>query len=286
MSGEEKKFYVYVLLDPRKPGEYRYEGLDFTFAFAPFYVGKGTAYRWRAHYTKSINTTNVLKNNVIAKLNREGLKRTHVKVLETFDEVEAYAVEKHVINTIGRKIDNTGILTNISEARCGKETGYKHTPEAIANMTGLTRSEEAKANMRVAQKGKVVSAETRLKQSLVKTGVKLPHTAEWNKNIGDGRRGKLMTSEQKQYTSFKHINTRYEIENTSGGITVVYNIRQFCSNNNLDRASLHKTIPGLHAFRAQHKGFKIKNRLLLPSNWRELPEFIEEYMALEALNAA
>ena len=38
-------FYVYIYLDPRKPGSFMYNNLEFN--FEPFYVGKGT--KNRAH---------------------------------------------------------------------------------------------------------------------------------------------------------------------------------------------------------------------------------------------
>jgi hypothetical protein len=35
------------LLDPRKPGQFKYE--EYEFDFEPFYVGKGSGDRWVAH---------------------------------------------------------------------------------------------------------------------------------------------------------------------------------------------------------------------------------------------
>ena len=33
--------YVYAYLDPRKPGKYSYKGLNVSFLYEPFYIGKG-----------------------------------------------------------------------------------------------------------------------------------------------------------------------------------------------------------------------------------------------------
>ena len=39
------EYYVYVYLDPNKPGKYQYPELTSCFLFEPFYVGKGTRMR-------------------------------------------------------------------------------------------------------------------------------------------------------------------------------------------------------------------------------------------------
>ena len=46
---KEKEFYVYVYLDPRKPGRYLYGDQQVTYLFEPFYVGKGKNNRLNEH---------------------------------------------------------------------------------------------------------------------------------------------------------------------------------------------------------------------------------------------
>ena len=53
---KENRFYVYALLDPRKPGAYEYE--DICFLYEPFYIGKGSKNRCYDHFRYS-----QLKNN-------------------------------------------------------------------------------------------------------------------------------------------------------------------------------------------------------------------------------
>ena len=78
----EKKFYVYVLMDPRYEGPFRYEGVDYEFSHLPFYVGKGTGDRWRKHYhLRSRSGNNVIKNNLVAKLII--LKQPQMRLLHT-----------------------------------------------------------------------------------------------------------------------------------------------------------------------------------------------------------
>ena len=47
---EENIFYVYVYLDPRKPGNYVYG--EYSFDYEPFYVGKGSNGRCTIHLCK------------------------------------------------------------------------------------------------------------------------------------------------------------------------------------------------------------------------------------------
>jgi len=44
-----KSYYNYILLDPRKPGQYVYKGLNFSLLYEPFYIGKGKLRRKYQH---------------------------------------------------------------------------------------------------------------------------------------------------------------------------------------------------------------------------------------------
>jgi hypothetical protein len=48
--------YVYLYLDPRKPGHYIFilNGFKLEFDYEPFYVGKGTNNRWLFHVTEAL----------------------------------------------------------------------------------------------------------------------------------------------------------------------------------------------------------------------------------------
>ena len=54
------EFYVYIYLDPRKPGRYCYE--EVSFLFEPIYVGKGKNNRYKTHLTRA--ATNILKYKI------------------------------------------------------------------------------------------------------------------------------------------------------------------------------------------------------------------------------
>lgn len=66
----DKKFYVYVYLDPRRPGEFVYG--KYVFDHEPFYVGKGFDHRYKDHlYGKSVNMMKVNKIKKIKKMGKE-----------------------------------------------------------------------------------------------------------------------------------------------------------------------------------------------------------------------
>ena len=62
----ENEYYVYVYLDPRKVGDFKYG--EFEFGFEPFYVGKGKEYRYKRHLSESQLNDKSHKSNLIKKL--------------------------------------------------------------------------------------------------------------------------------------------------------------------------------------------------------------------------
>ncbi len=62
----KNEYYVYVFLDPRKPGKWEYNGIIFD--FQPFYVGKGKGRRINSHFDKHHRKTESIKNRVIQKI--------------------------------------------------------------------------------------------------------------------------------------------------------------------------------------------------------------------------
>lgn len=54
---KENRYYLYALLDTRKPGVFDYNGLHFNFLYEPFYIGKGKGYRYLQHFKETIEST-------------------------------------------------------------------------------------------------------------------------------------------------------------------------------------------------------------------------------------
>lgn len=105
--------YLYIYLDPRKPGRFTYGNL-ITFFAEPIYVGKGKNDRAYSHL-REVNwnkSTNNIKSNKIKSIIRSGII-PEIWILEQGPEQHILSQEETFINAIGRVIDDAGPLTNI-----------------------------------------------------------------------------------------------------------------------------------------------------------------------------
>lgn len=107
-------FYVYGLLDPRKPGKFEYEGLDICFLYEPFYIGYGQKNRLCAHFYPSSLKIKSRKSNKIKSIINKGLDVIKIKIHDNLSFDDANKIEIEIINCIGKKI-----LTNISDGGRG-----------------------------------------------------------------------------------------------------------------------------------------------------------------------
>jgi len=108
------KHYVYIYLDPFKPGKWQYE--DITFDYKPFYVGIGVGRRWKEHLSKYNleNDINKIKNKKIKNILNKNENPKIIKIYENLSHQKAKEKEIDVISTFGRIINKSGILTNIT----------------------------------------------------------------------------------------------------------------------------------------------------------------------------
>lgn len=116
-------YYVYALLDSRKPGSFLYrlqDGSNLEFCHEPVYIGKGTGNRSSRHVPGSLSGYDKSRKAVkIRKIYRDGgsIIRRHIR--EFSDESAAYAFETELIGAIGRLDFNAGPLTNGSAGGTG-----------------------------------------------------------------------------------------------------------------------------------------------------------------------
>lgn len=118
-----KEYYCYVLMDPRKPGPFVYEGIEFE--YEPFYVGKGKGERVFNHAKEARQDTgagNRHKLNKIRKIWSSGNK-VRVRLSDNRGtEKQALRMEQKLIAAIGRHELGTGPLTNLT---AGGESGIQ-----------------------------------------------------------------------------------------------------------------------------------------------------------------
>jgi len=145
------QFYIYALLDPRKPGNFQYGSIQCD--YEPFYVGKGHGSRCYDHFMSCNLNDKLKKSNKIKKIIKEtGSKPIIIKLFENLYEEQALETEIFLIRQIGRDDMNLGPLTNLTDGGDGT-SGYTHNDEAKKKMskshTGLRRSEETKLKISI-----------------------------------------------------------------------------------------------------------------------------------------
>jgi hypothetical protein len=157
ISRKGYNFYVYIYLDPRKPGNFKYN--EYEFNHEPFYVGKGKNKRaW------------LLKRHPDKMLQRKLNKFTPIILLtkNKFSEVLALKIESALISKIGRSDLKEGPLANLTNGGEGT-SGYimteDHKNKIIKSRKGYKHSEETKRKIGESNKGKIISEEQKKNQS-------------------------------------------------------------------------------------------------------------------------
>lgn len=172
-------FYVYVYLDPRKPGDYIYG--DLRFSNEPFYVGKGKKYRYKDHLNEK-ETKNIVKHNKINKIRNDGLMPIIQILYDKLTNEESLVLEIKTIRQIGRLNIKTGPLTNLTDGGEGhvgfiqtKETKLKRKASQEKSTFDITvHSEEFKSKMSSIAKEYYSDENNRLAHSLLFKGKNNP----------------------------------------------------------------------------------------------------------------
>jgi len=210
------RFYVYALLDPRKPGKYVYE--KYEFEYEPFYVGKGEGKRMYKHTTvKAELDKKTHKANKIKKLLSENKKPEIIVIQKGLMENAAYKIEIKCIATIGRLNIKTGPLTNVTEGGGGSAVDVIFTEERREKMSksklgkknpmyGKKYSEEDKIKRGLRRKGKdnplygtTLSEKTKKKISKSRKGIK--PSKETLAKLSVARKGRVMSEGAKKKLS-------------------------------------------------------------------------------------
>jgi hypothetical protein len=145
------KFYVYALLDERKPGEYKYEidDIGISFNYKPFYIGKGTGSRIVDHEKRAKDQKNITyKDNKIRKIWSEDKQVIKSKILDHLEEDSAFDLEIQLIKEIKRKNEG-GPLVNLTEGGEGLRNPSPEVRKKISDAAKIrVYSEETRAKLR------------------------------------------------------------------------------------------------------------------------------------------
>ena len=110
---DSKVYYVYMLLDTRFPGPYRYG--NYTFEFRPLYCGMGKNKRADTHVKGALRGNISQKSIRIRNIIKETGKPPVVKYLKrNLLQQKAFDLEIKLIGLIGRRSNKTGPLVNIT----------------------------------------------------------------------------------------------------------------------------------------------------------------------------
>ena len=135
------EYYIYVYLNPLKPGNYVYK--KFEFDYEPFYIGLGKKKRIDQHIISArIKEKNklykTLKDNIILKILKNKQKPIRYKLYENITLESAIRLEKYLIKLIGRRDLKIGTLTNLTDGGEGMK-GFVYSEAQIENRREVSK---------------------------------------------------------------------------------------------------------------------------------------------------
>ena len=208
-------FYIYVYLDPRKPGTYNFNKL--TFNFEPIYLGKGKGNRDMYHYKYYCD--NEILQRKLKKIRDLDLEPIIMRIIDQLSEAEALLKEVELIKIIGRLNLSEGTLCNLTDGGEG--------------CAGLVQSSDHK------EKNSIKNQGTYEERYGVETALRLKETRSkqlkgntYGKNISDAGRNKIRQIHSKPWAErfseeyIKNRNTCYHITSPNKDEYIVFSNKQ------------------------------------------------------------
>ena len=285
------QFYIYALLDHRKPGPFWYEELGVIFDYLPIYIGKGKGDRCKQHLTLTqLNyktCDNIIKcrilNKILKNIDKKNYIENYIIILErNLSNDQSLKLENEYIQVIGR-LNNKykyGPLSNMDDGGEGRTNWI---------VTNKTKEKMSKNHADFSGKNNPMYGTTQEKSPWYnkthtkETKEKLKNLNTGNKNPMFGRLGKLhpnfgkaMSMEQKEklrkkaiirylikehHPSFGKIGIKnsvskiYIFYNPNGVLSYpIFNLLEFCKSKSLNYSCMIHISNGR---RKHHQGWRL-----------------------------
>jgi len=164
---------------------YFYDGLNMSFLFEPFYVGKGKNGRIDQHLDAKRKSSkqwkkNIPKAQIIYDIFEQGLEPIRFILDKCKSKEEQQKSEYLYINSIGRKIYGHGPLTNVLPGKDNDNPGERRKGKTLEQIYGKEKADEWKANLKK-------STNPLTNPGHLRKGK--PLSEEWRKKIGAATKG-------------------------------------------------------------------------------------------------
>jgi hypothetical protein len=246
---KENTSYVYIYLNPLKPGNYEYK--NYKFEYEPFYVGEGTNDRCYKHLSETIKTPNKHKFYTIQKIKTLELKPIIEIITSNLSEKDAQYLEIMLIKIIGRRDLKTGPLTNLTVGGEG--------------VKGCIRSKEWIEKLSERNRNRIWTKESKLKMSKSTIG---ENNGMHNKSHSEKAKAKIGKENSGENSGIKklvknnpeilkgennHNSKTYKIITPDENVIIIKGLRKFCRENNLHHTNMLKVA---NKKQDNHKGYK------------------------------
>lgn len=239
------------------------------------YVGKGKGNR-KDHHLKNFLTSNTAVSKVLKDKFTNALKNNHpidVKILKNnITENNALLYESNLIKKIGKKINDTGTLCNVTDGG--------NQPPNLKQIYSKDEFNSIKQKQRQTRKinyAKKINEYKPLIDKMLNEGYMLKEIAEyfgkstvtirhWIKELGikmnyEGKNKKIkdhLAKHRKVNNSKPNKNAKqYTIKEPDGTITTTRLLKTYCKNKQIDYSNLRATFKR----GGKHKGYSIINQL-------------------------
>lgn len=203
-----KEFYVYIYCDQRCEFDFKFENVELR--HKPFYVGKGSGYRFRHHLSSGSLSKKSPKSSKIKSILKKTGEEPKIILIRGLSEVEALKLENRLIKELGRKYVDGGVLVNMSEGGLNdfRPSGtYRHSKETKEKLTGPRISLQKENHP---MWGKQHTEDTKIKISKSMRQNKKPHflnsMTESDKEVWINKN--LKGENNPNYGKPQHINTK------------------------------------------------------------------------------